>query len=80
MLADLLSSVDLTTKTDKMHISSFFRRQIDKLDEIDRNLPQVRSEHSLFIILYIISFNILLFLVEKVSFSDLHITGSKRTQ
>ncbi|XP_073976682.1 superkiller complex helicase subunit twister isoform X1 [Rhodnius prolixus] len=41
MLADLLSSVDLTTKTDKMHISSFFRRQIDKLDEIDRNLPQI---------------------------------------
>ncbi|KAK9500520.1 hypothetical protein O3M35_001769 [Rhynocoris fuscipes] len=41
MLADLMSSVDLTTKTDKMHISSFFKRQIDKLDEIDRNLPQI---------------------------------------
>ena len=36
-----LSSVDLTTAAEKSKIHLFFKKSMERLKEVDRNLPQV---------------------------------------
>ncbi|KAF6198590.1 hypothetical protein GE061_008338 [Apolygus lucorum] len=45
-LAELLSDIDLTTHVDKLCIKAFIKSQVAKLDEEDRNLPQIRTLQS----------------------------------
>lgn len=45
--ADALTSVNLTTETEKGHVRSFFKRCIDRLNESDRELPQIKRMESL---------------------------------
>ncbi|KAK0182702.1 hypothetical protein PV327_000812 [Microctonus hyperodae] len=40
--ADALTGVDLTTETEKGHVRSFFKKCIKRLNEVDRELPQIR--------------------------------------
>uniref|UniRef100_A0A0A9WLI5 Helicase SKI2W n=1 Tax=Lygus hesperus TaxID=30085 RepID=A0A0A9WLI5_LYGHE len=42
-LAELLGSIDLTTPVEKLCIKAFIKSQVAKLDEEDRNLPQIRT-------------------------------------
>ncbi|XP_043272709.1 helicase SKI2W [Venturia canescens] len=45
--ADALTSVNLTTETEKGHVRSFFKRCIHRLNEPDRELPQIKRMESL---------------------------------
>lgn len=41
MFANMLTTVDLTTKSEKSFIHKFIKSQIEKLDVVDQDLPQV---------------------------------------
>lgn len=40
--AEMLTTVDLTTKSEKSFIHKFIKSQIEKLDEVDQDLPQIQ--------------------------------------
>ena len=45
--ADSLTAVNLTTESEKGHVRSFFKRCVQRLSEVDQELPQVKRMESL---------------------------------
>ncbi|CAH1395294.1 unnamed protein product [Nezara viridula] len=46
VFADRLRTIDLTTKSEKSFIHRFIKSQVEKLDEVDQDLPQIKVMQS----------------------------------